>query len=285
MRVESTSGVSLELHDLGGRGDTLLIAHATGLCGRAYDPLAAVLRERFHVWAVDFRGHGDSPPPPDGDFHWGGMGDDVLAVVDALGGRPLHGFGHSMGGAALALAELARPGAVLRSVYLFEPIIFPAVVADAATGAENPMSAAARRRRPEFASKAEALLRYAARPPLGVLRADALAAYVEHGFADIPAERGGGVRLKCLPESEARTFEAPGKPSTDDVQHMKTPAVVGMGERAGPMEPARFAPAVAEALPAGRLVQYAHLGHFGPLQDPETIAADVIAHAVSSSGS
>jgi hypothetical protein len=32
-------------------------------------------------------------------------------------------------------------------------------------------------------------------------------------------------------------------------------------------------------------VQYAHLGHFGPLQDPETIAADVIAHAVSSSGS
>ena len=277
MHIDSTKGVSLALHDLGGDGDDLLIAHATGLCARAYEPLAALLAERFHVWAVDFRGHGDSTSPAGDDFDWSGMGEDVLAVIDHLGGRPLHGFGHSMGGAALVLAELARPGLVLRSVYLFEPIIMPSAVA-AAMGGPNPRSMGARRRRPRFHSRAEALLRYATRPPLGLLRADSLAAYVAHGFADDP---DGGVRLKCAPESEALTFEAPTRVTTDEARVVTTPAIVGVGSRAGPTEPARFAPDVASALPDGRLVEYAHLGHFGPLQDPEVIAADVIALATA----
>ena len=276
MRIDSTTGVSLELHDLGGDGDDLLVAHATGLCGRAYEPLAALLAERFHVWAVDFRGHGDSSVPAGSDFNWSGMGEDVLAVIDHLGGRPLHGFGHSMGGAALVLAERTRPAQVLRSTYLYEPIVMPSDWATASIGAQNPMSTAARRRRPEFESRAEALLRYSSRPPLGVLRADSLAAYVTHGFADVPR---GGVRLKCAPESEALTFEAPGKPTFDDARALSTPAIVGVGARAGAIGPAGFAPDVAAALPNGRLVEYAHLGHFGPLQDPDVIAADVIAHA------
>ena len=39
----------------------------------------------------------------------------------------------------------------------------------------------------------------------------------------------------------------------------------------------RLAPGVAEALPNGRLAQYPFLGHFGPLQDPVTVAEDAIA--------
>src|SRR5690606_40097938 len=50
--------------------------------------------------------------------------------------------------------------------------------------------------------------------------ADSLAAYVEHGFVDDP---DGTVSLACAPEDEARVFEAPNKPTLDDVAVIATP--------------------------------------------------------------
>ena len=40
--------------------------------------------------------------------------------------------------------------------------------------------------------------------------------------------------------------------------------------------PAQFGSAAADAIPGGKLIEYPHVGHFGPFQDPETIAADVL---------
>ena len=270
MRVSSTDGVELELHDLGGDGPPLLIAHATGFCAGPYRPMLPVLAEHFHVWALDFRAHGDSTAPDTGDLTWRGMIDDVLAVVDRIGG-PVAGFGHSMGGACLVGAELARPG-TLRRAFVFEPIIVPAEWSGNA--GPNPMSEAARRRRRSFPSHAEALARYAHRPPLGVCRADALAAYVDHGFAEQP---DGSVTLKCEPEHEAAVFEASGKPTIDQVGGVGVPVVVARGGRDGEFGPASFAGHVAAALPYGELRRYDHVGHFGPFSDPDTFALDAVA--------
>lgn len=268
MRVPSTDGVDLELHELGGEGPTLLIAHATGFCAGAYRPLAAALAARFHVWAVDFRAHGDSGRPQGGDLSWRGMADDVLAVVEVLGGGPVLGVGHSMGGACLMAAEHRVPG-TLRAAWLFEPIIVP----DGwDTFGDNPMAASARRRRPGFATRLEALARYAGRPPLGAFRADVLSAYTEHGFVEAS---DGSVTLKCAPEDEAAVFEAPGKPRIAEMGAVTTPTVVACGARDTGPGPALFAPAVADALPNGELVRYRHLGHFGPFQDPDTVGDDV----------
>ena len=270
MLLRSSGGVGIALHDLGGDGDPLLICHATGFCGRAYEPLAAVLAARFRVWAVDLRAHGDSTSPADGDFSWTGMADDALAAVDAIGVSSIRGFGHTLGGAVLLLAELARPG-VVSLAYLYEPVVFPPDFRH--VGDDNPMAAPARRRREVFDSRADALWRYAGRPPLGELRADALAAYVEHGFEDLD---DGTVRLKCRADDEARTFEAETKMTIDRVEGLAVPTVVAVGERSGEPGPAAFAPDIAAAMRHARLVRYPHLGHFGPLQDPETIAADII---------
>jgi pimeloyl-ACP methyl ester carboxylesterase len=270
MRVSSTDGVELELHDFGGTGPTLLVAHATGFCAGAYLPMVPLLAEHFHVWGVDFRAHGDSTAPA--TLSWRGMADDVLAVVDALGGDPILGFGHSMGGASLVAAELARPGTLARA-FLFEPIIIPAAWNDSGPG-QNPMSTAARRRRPSFASRDEVLGRYARRPPLGVFRADALAAYVDHGFADAP---DGTVTLKCTPEHEAQTFEAPNKPTIEQVDAVTTPMVVARGERDGNFGPAAFAGLIADAAPAAEVLRYDRLSHFGPFEDPDLVAREVIA--------
>ena len=42
----------------------------------------------------------------------------------AVTSEPLWAFGHSMGGATLALLEDRRPG-TLRAAYLFEPVVMP----------------------------------------------------------------------------------------------------------------------------------------------------------------
>jgi pimeloyl-ACP methyl ester carboxylesterase len=276
VHVPSTDGVRLALHDLGGEGPAVLVCHATGFHGRCYAPFGAELTASYHVWAVDFRGHGGSTAPDTGNFDWGGMGDDVLACVDALGGAPVFAVGHSMGGAAILLAELTRPGSV-RAAYLYEPIVFPAGLRS--PDEPNLLAESARRRREVFASRAEALYRYASRPPLGELRADALAAYVEHGFVDLP---DGTVRLACRGALEAATFEASGKVTPEMTTAVQCPVVVACGVQAEGPNPAGFAPAVAEALPRGRLVTYPNLGHFGPLQDPVTTGRDALGHFLAS---
>lgn len=272
MQVPSSDGVSIELHDLGGDGPPVLIAHATGFCAQAYGPLASRLVGSHHVWALDFRAHGRSTLPASGDLTWEGMTDDVTAAIDAVADGPIFAFGHSMGGACLAAAERRRPG-ILAAAVLFEPIIFPSDWTEAP--GSNPLSASARRRRASFASREEALARYASRPPLGWLRADALAAYVEHGFRDDP---DGGVTLRCDPQHEAQVFEADGKPRIGQMAEVAAPMLVARGDRDGEIGPAGLAVAVADALPNGELRHYPHLNHFGPFQDPDTLGDDALAH-------
>jgi pimeloyl-ACP methyl ester carboxylesterase len=268
-RIASTDGVEVALHDLGGEGAPVLVVHATGFCAGAYEPFAGRLAGRgFHVWAVDCRAHGESSRPASGDLSWVGMTDDVFAAIDAIADGPVLAFGHSMGGACLAMAELRRPG-VLRRGVLFEPIIFPGGFDPPPTG--NPLAIAARRRRPGFASRLEALGRYASRPPLGAFRADALWAYVEHGFFEAA---DGSVVLKCSPADEGDTFDAPGKPTIEQVHAVEAPMLVMSGLRDLGRGPTDFAPDVAAALAHGSLHSYDHIGHFGPFQDPDTLADD-----------
>lgn len=278
MRIDSTDDVTIALHDLGGEGPSVLVAHATGFCAGAYRPLTTPLAQEHRVWALDFRAHGDSTRPEPERLGWSGMIDDVEAVVAAIGAETgeasLLGFGHSMGGACLLGAELRRPG-TFRAIYAYEPITIPASWGEG-TG-PNPLADSARRRRGRFASRSEALARYASRPPLGSFRADALWNYVEHGFAEVPGGNGE-VELKCPPEHEAAVFQAPGKPRIDDLGAISIPVVVALGERDASPGPADFAPDVAAALPNGELHRFAHLSHFGPFQDPDTLAADAEAH-------
>jgi pimeloyl-ACP methyl ester carboxylesterase len=52
---------------------------------RTWDDEAAVLAERFHVFVLDQRGHGDSDPAPDGEYGDAALLGDLEAFVDALG--------------------------------------------------------------------------------------------------------------------------------------------------------------------------------------------------------
>ncbi|WP_076813203.1 alpha/beta fold hydrolase [Pseudofrankia asymbiotica] len=277
MRLTTERGTTVVLHDLGGlgpaAGPAVLICHATGFCGRMYAPLARLLGTRAHVWALDFPAHGETPAPADGAYDWRAWTAEVAAAVAAIRDQtagPVHAVGHSMGGAVALQAAADRPG-LLASAYVYEPVVTP----EGFQVMANSLAAGARRRRAVFPSREAALWRYASRPPLGELTAETLAAYVEHGFEDLP---DGTVRLRCLPENEARTFDASGRITFATVAGADIPVLVAAGATEHVRPPGSFGPGLAAALPRATLRVHDHLGHFGPFQAPTAVGADILRH-------
>jgi len=258
-------------YDLGGDGPPLLLAHATGFHGRVWLPVVEHLRDRFRCIAFDERGHGDTRTPPGETFEWQHFADDVLAVVDAWGLDRLVGAGHSCGGAALIMAELARPG-TFGALWCYEPIVVP-VDPPPPPSHDNPLTIGARRRREVFPSRQDALDNFAAKPPFDALARDALVAYVEHGFDDLP---DGAVRLKCRRDDEAEVYAHGFSHGTfGRFPDVGCPVHIACGERTDAMTP-ELITAQAAAIPKGSTEVIPRLGHFGPLQDPAAIAASIV---------
>lgn len=268
-RVPSSAGVDVAAYDLGGDGPPLLFAHATGFHGHVWTPLFTSLTDAFHGYTFDERGHGDSAPPADRNFDWRGFADDVLAVVDGFGLSRPFAVGHSAGGAALLLAEIARPG-TFRALYCFEPIVLPSAPFP---HGDNPLAAGARRRREVFGSRDEAYANFSSKPPFSALHPDALRAYVEWGFDELPD--GSGVRLKCHREDEAEVYRMGS--AHDAFAHLgevRCPVTLACGERTDAITPEVLA-LQAAPLPSVRTETMEGLGHFAPLEDPARVAASI----------
>ena len=271
--VTTPDGNRVAVHELGGSGPILLLAHATGFHGHAWEPVARRLADHFHCIAFDERGHGDSDDAPGGNYDWHGFATDALAVIDALDLEDgLVAAGHSCGGALLLLAEQRRPGTFTR-LWTYEPVMIPAEgLPTLPVPGENPLAAGARRRRPVFESEEAAFANYAGKPPFNLLDPEALRAYVEHGFAEQP---DGTVRLKCEPEHEARTYEMGMRHDAfDGLPKVECPVTVVCGAETDAF-PEPVIRLVADRLPAGRTEVLPGLGHFGPLQDPGAVAASI----------
>ena len=268
-RVVADDGVVVAVHDLGGTGPPIVFAHATGLHGLVWRTLAAHLSDSFACVSFDERGHGDSGRPEDLDFDWRGFARDSLAVVDGLGTAPF-GVGHSSGATALPLAEQARPG-TFRALYCYEPVVVPA---DPPLGRDlgNWLAAGARRRREVFASRDEARHNYVGKGPFDRWSPEALADYVEHGFAD---QADGTVRLKCRGQDEALVYEmATAHDGFARMGAVRCPVMVAHGGDTEAMSPPAVTGLV-ERLPDVRVEVLPGLGHFGPLEDPAAVAASI----------
>jgi pimeloyl-ACP methyl ester carboxylesterase len=274
MTLRSSDDVTIALHDYApdSTRTPVLLAHATGFHGRCFDPVAAALADEWHCWSVDFRGYGDSTLSDDWTVRWSAYGDDALvAVRHAASGKPVVAAGHSMGAAALAMAALREPQ-LFSALILYEPIIFPAEYR--LHDGPNPLAEGARRRRTTFPSRDEAFANYAAKPPLNVFHPDALRAYVEFGFRD----DDGTVTLKCRPEHEARTYESGAIHETwDRLGELSVPVWFVSGEPSAIPPASLVRPLAAHVSRTSStrctLVEWADLGHFGPMQDPVRFAA------------
>ena len=277
-RFVAPSGLSLAVHEWGGTGDPVLLAHPTGFHGVVWQPVAERLVARGRrVWSFDFRGHGDSDAADDRRFAWSEFADDADAVLDhlSLRGDPhLLAAGHSKGAASLLTVAVRDPESLAR-VWCYEPIVFP-FDDPFPTGADNPMSAAARRRRGVWPSREEAKTSYASKPPLDALCDDALDAYVDYGVRDLP---DGTVELKCRPHDEASMYEMGAANGLFGVLGEVTcPVRVVCGATSRSIPPS-LGETLVERLAHATLEVWDGNGHFGPLEDPDHAVESMLGFA------
>ena len=114
-------GVKLEVLDWGGPSGgqvrTLVMLAGNGNTAHVFDQFVQKLTGRYHVYGITRRGFGASSAPASG-YGADRLGDDVLAVLDALKiDKPVL-VGHSIAGEELSSIGSRRPDRVAGLVYL-----------------------------------------------------------------------------------------------------------------------------------------------------------------------
>lgn len=104
---------------------SVLLLHGITSSARSWVRVGPALVDRYRVYALDMRGHGESIKPPPGAYSLRHTADDAAALIEALGlDRPVV-IGHSWGGAtAIVLASGAgseRPVPALGQIILEDP--------------------------------------------------------------------------------------------------------------------------------------------------------------------
>ncbi|MHB0857660.1 MAG: alpha/beta fold hydrolase [Anaerolineae bacterium] len=102
------NGVRFHYTRTGGDKPPLLMAHGITGSGLCWQRPARDLQADYDLLMVDARGHGLSEAPEDG-YTWTVLGDDLAAVIRALGLQHLGIFGQSMGAQTAAAVAAQYP--------------------------------------------------------------------------------------------------------------------------------------------------------------------------------
>ena len=108
-------GVELEV--LGGTGKCLVLLAGGGNTAHVFDSFAPRLAEHYHVIGITRRGFGHSSAPQNG-YDPRRLGDDIVAVLDALHITSPVLVGHSIAGEELSAVSKYHPGRVSALIYL-----------------------------------------------------------------------------------------------------------------------------------------------------------------------
>jgi pimeloyl-ACP methyl ester carboxylesterase len=249
--VSSDDGtrIAFERH---GDGPPLLLLHG-GLTRRYWDPLVPQFADDYTVIAPDRRGRGDSGDRV--EYSIDHEVADARAVVDAVDGDPVL-FGHSFGG--LQAIETARVASVA-GVVAYEP----AYLAD---DYRADADLAARMAERLDAGDPEGATKRHLREVIHGGDVDDLDAWLEDWPVwPAPVEYAANtLRMN-------RALENHPLPDALDVD---APVLLLTGSE-GPSHLRESVRAVHEALPGGRLVEFDGVGHSGPTEAPERVAATV----------
>ena len=94
----SANGIQIHYELSGKEGaPVVVLSHSLSSSLVMWEPQMAALTSRFRVLRYDTRGHGDTEAP-EGNYTLEQLGQDALALMDALGFEKVHWVGLSMGG-------------------------------------------------------------------------------------------------------------------------------------------------------------------------------------------
>ena len=103
--------------DWGGEGAPLLALHGLASSAHWYDIVAPMLRDRYHIYAPDQRGHGQTTSATSG-YDWQTLSRDLDRLLDYIGLDEVSVMGHSWGGNVATNFAANYPGRVKRLIMI-----------------------------------------------------------------------------------------------------------------------------------------------------------------------
>jgi pimeloyl-ACP methyl ester carboxylesterase len=262
------------LHDFGGEGPVVHLAHANGFPPGTYRLLADTLTDRYHVVGLPSRplwpgSHPDSAPT------WRPMAGDLAQGLDEQGLEGIVGIGHSLGGVLTLWASVQHP-ALFRAAVLIDPVILPPGLLWLlrmlrAVGLEDrqPLVQGALRRRRTWPSRQDCYAHYRAKSFFARWPDAVLRDYVESGTRE---RADGQVELAYPPEWEAHIFATAPTDIWRDVPKLQIPTLVIRGEDSETFLLAAQR-RMARQLPAAEFATIPDAGHLVPMERPEATGA------------
>ena len=227
-------------------GPALLLLHSLGTALEVWDAQADVLANSAFVIRPDLRGHGLTEVTP-GPYTIGGLAQDALALLDALGIDAAHVAGLSIGGMiAQAMAALA-PQRVTSLILCDTAMTIPS---------------------PQMWHERAATVRGQG---IAAIADTVMARWVTPGFLVSPAARGlRAMLLRTDREGYAGAAEAiAGADLAAGTRALRTPALVLVGER-DESTPLAAAAALRDAL-NGALDVIPDAAHISTVEQPEAV--------------
>ena len=177
-RFANVRGVRLRYVDWGDHGPPVLFLHGDMRTARSWDAVARDIFDRFHILALDSRGHGDSDWPDSG-YTFADRTEDLAHFCDAVGLTDAIGVGHSTGGAVITLLADRSPG-------LFDGLVLlePTMTVD--EGFQRMVSSRAKRPRRTWGSRQELYDYLKGHSLAGRWRDDVIRDVVDHEALELP---------------------------------------------------------------------------------------------------
>jgi 2-(acetamidomethylene)succinate hydrolase len=244
-----------------GAGPPWVLLHGITANACVWDPVADRLGDRFHVVAVDQRGHGQSDAPAHG-YAAADFAADIRGLIEELGAGPAVVVGHSMGARNALVTASRHPDAVAACVAIdFAPAIEPSVF-----DALDQRIAAA----PQVFADEEELSRYlASRYPM--FPPDAITRRVTCGYRRRPE---GGFAPLADPDAVSAAAKGLREPLEADILAIRAPTLVLRGGASALVSPAAFA-TFRVLRPDFVFAELAGLSHYVPEEAPERTVAQL----------
>jgi pimeloyl-ACP methyl ester carboxylesterase len=257
----------------------VVFAHATGFNALTYRAMLAPLGQRYHVLAIDLRGHGRTllPTRRFGYTSWRIHADDLTALIERHFTRAVTLAGHSLGATVSLLAAAARPD-LTASLAMIEPVILPArayslfraPLGPSFVRRAMPLSRAAAKRRNSFADRQSAAAAFAGRSVFKAFSRDMLEDYLLDGLIE---DGAGALKLACAPAYEAATFAAQRHDPWAALKRVNCPIVLLRASRDSTVRDSAYRK-LAALKPEARLA-IVEGGHMLPMERPDRVRAAI----------
>ncbi len=258
------SSIRLSLYDFGGKGLPIIFCHFTGGIGRLWQSVVQPLKNKYHCFAYDARGHGDSSKPEEMKYYdWNEHLSDLIAVLEYIKkithSDCMFGVGHSFGSACLSQAVVkTKDNIEWKKIVFIEPILGP----ETFDFQKDKMAKIAQKRRGYFETDEEIENTLRVKQPYKNWDKEVWEIYKKYGFI----KRNNNFFLKCTPEIESYQYLY-GNPMGwfKKLKKIMIPTLLIYGENS---ELFPLSDIQTKQLPKAYLIKIPETGHFFPQEKP-----------------